>query len=203
MSVLRYISHPNVVIDPDVDIPRWGLSDIGRRRFERMLAQPWVPSIGRIVTSTETKAVEAGTMLAEHLGLAIEQREASGENDRSATGYVPHEQHEALADRFFGWPHQSADGWERAVDAQRRVVDALADLVSEPVGIERWAAGDVAVIGHGGVGTLLYCHLAGEDIDRRHDQPGQGHYWTYDRSSGTMAHGWRSIDILDADRPAR
>ena len=42
--------------------------------------------------------------------------------------------HEALADRFFADPHHSAEGWERAVDAQHRVVTALADVHLAPSG---------------------------------------------------------------------
>ena len=50
------------------------------------------------------------------------------------------------------------------------------------------------VVGHGGVGTLLYCHLARLGIDRGHDQPRQGNYWSYDRRSGRVLHPWRPID---------
>ena len=57
-------------------------------------------------------------------------------------------------------------------------------------------AGDVMIVGHGGVGTLWSCHLADVAIDRRHDQPGQGHYFAVDPTSGRPRHGWRPIDDL-------
>ncbi|MBP0649459.1 hypothetical protein J8J40_20635, partial [Mycobacterium tuberculosis] len=53
--------------------------------------------------------------------------------------------------------------------------------------------GDVAFLGHGGVGTLLYCHLAGLAIDRRHDQPAQGCYWLAERATHRPLHGWRAL----------
>ncbi|MEZ5167354.1 MAG: hypothetical protein R2695_13035 [Acidimicrobiales bacterium] len=62
--------------------------------------------------------------------------------------------------------------------------------MSVPVGDDR----DVLVVGHGAVGTLLYRHLAGPLIDRRHDQAGQGHYFTSDRINGAVRHPWRRID---------
>jgi broad specificity phosphatase PhoE len=189
VTVVRYITHPEVVIDPATPVPQWRLSEQGRRRLAAMLAQPWVPSIGRVVSSTEYKAVEAATMLAEHLGLAVEQRAATGEIDRSATGYVPAAEHERLADACFGQPDVSAGGWERAIDAQRRIVAALGDL------LDAAATGpDIAVVGHGGVGTLWYCHLTGVPIERRWDQPGQGHYVTVDGTSCRPLHGWLLID---------
>ncbi len=191
--MLRYLSHPNVAIDPATPVPEWGLNDEGRRRARAMLDQPWVPSVGRVVSSTETKAIETAQILAGHLGLAVEMRHGIGENDRSATGFVPPAEFEILADAFFAEPHASVRGWERAIDAQARIVAGLADLLdSDLLGSD--SSGDIAVVGHGGVGTLWYCHLTGQSIDRRHDQPGQGHYFSVDLTTRTVVHPWRPID---------
>ncbi len=195
MSLLRYVSHAEVDIDPDVAVPRWSLSEVGRRRATEMLAQPWVRATTAIISSAETKALEAAEILGEAVGVSVEVRKATGETDRSATGYVPHARHEELADLFFAHPEHSAHGWERAVDAQTRIVTALADVLAAP-SADR--SGAVVVVGHGGVGALLWCHLTGADIDRRHDQPGGGHYWCWDRGSGEMLHGWRPIDDIES-----
>ncbi|MCB0997316.1 MAG: histidine phosphatase family protein [Acidimicrobiales bacterium] len=191
MSLLRYITHRNVTIDPSIPVPEWGLSNEGRRRAHAMLDQPRTTSIARIVSSTETKAVETAEILATHLGLVVEVRPGIGENDRSATGFVPPKEFEALADAFFANPHASVQGWERAIDAQQRIAHGLEDLLASNEG-----DGDIAVIGHGGVGTLWYCHLTGVPIDRDHDQPGQGHYYTIDLTTRSVAHTWRPIDAI-------
>lgn len=188
MTALRYISHPNVVQDPDVPVPQWGLSPLGVERAHAMAAQPWAATIGRVVSSPETKARQAAEILAEALGLDVEVRTDSGEIDRSATGFLPAEEHEAVSEAFFADPETSIRGWERAVDAQARVHAALVDLLLDP------GDADVAVVGHGAVGTLWYCHLNGERIERRHDQPGQGHYFSVDLASGSVLHTWRPID---------
>ncbi|MGY6500045.1 MAG: histidine phosphatase family protein [Acidimicrobiales bacterium] len=190
MSILRYISHPNVNVEPDVPVPEWTLSDLGRERAEALLAQPWVGAVGRVVSSGERKARDTAAVLADHLGLVVEVRPAMGEIDRRSTGFVSHDRHEELADLLFARPTESAAGWETADAAQRRIVDATADLLVD-------ADADVAVVGHGGVGTLLWCHLCAEPIARRHDQPGQGHFWSYDIDTGRMLHRWRPIDLLD------
>ena len=52
------------------------------------------------------------------------------ENDRSATGYLPPDRFEAVADRFFAEPETSVLGWERAVDAQARIVACVARIVA-------------------------------------------------------------------------
>jgi broad specificity phosphatase PhoE len=186
VGLVHYISHPQVAVDPAVDVTRWGLSEQGRARARLMTTRPWVAGIRRIVTSEETKALETAAVLAAALGVDVEPRPETGEIDRSAAGFLPPSEFEAVADACFARPDESARGWERAIDAQRRIVDALADVVADE------AAGDVAVVGHGGVGTLWYCHLAGVPIARRWDQPGQGHVFTVDR--GRPLHHWQPID---------
>jgi broad specificity phosphatase PhoE len=94
-------------------------------------------------------------------------------------------------DEFFRRPEESVRGWERAVDAQRRIVAATAAVLRmAPVD------GDVAVVAHGGVGTLLLCHLSGSPISRDQDQPptNGGNYFAVDQTTLRLIHGWRSID---------
>ena len=161
-----------------------------------MLQQPWIGAISRIVSSDEVKALETAEILSHHTGVPVEVRPNTGEIDRSTPGFVNPDRFEFLTDRFFADPSASPDGWERAVDAQVRIVAELDDLLSIESDSVR-DPGDVTVIGHGGVGTLWYCHLAGTLIDRGFDQPGQGHYFTVDRSSRSPHHWWRPIDQLD------
>lgn len=188
MGTLWYVSHPEVEVDPHVPVPRWGLSDRGRRRAEVLAGRPWLDAVQRVVSSDEAKAVETASAVARPRGLEVEVRPATGENDRRATGFLPPEEFEAVADAFFARPTDSVRGWERAVDAQARIVAALADLVRTSEG------GDVLVVGHGAVGTLWACHLAGSPIDRRWDQPGPGHVLEVDRASASLRHHWRRIE---------
>ncbi len=196
MTSLRYITHPQVAVQPDVPVTRWGLAPLGVERARAMCRQPWIPHVRRIVSSDEVKAVQTAEILGRHVGVDVEVRPGIGENDRSSTGFVPPARFEQLADRFFAAPDESVEGWERAVDAQSRIAAGLADLLTGREGGEE-AGGDVAVVGHGGVGTLWWCALAGRPIDRRHDQPGQGHYFTVDLDRGAVLHGWRPIDELE------
>lgn len=191
MPLAYCITHPQVQIDANVSVPEWGLSDTGRARAVAMLDQPWVGSIRRIVSSGERKAVETAEILATHLRLAVEVRERMHENDRSATGFLPPPEFESVADQFFANPHSSILGWERAIDAQHRIVSEV-DSVLGTAG-----AADVAFVGHGGVGTLLLLSLSGREISREADQPaGGGNYFAYDIGARRVVHGWRPIDRL-------
>lgn len=191
MTILRYVAHAEVSIEPELPVPRWGLSQQGRERVTAMLEQPWLATVGAVVSSAETKAMQTATILAKRVGLPLEIRPESGETDRSATGYVPHDRHERLAAEFFAKPAASAAGWERAIDAQLRVVEALDELLDD-------RSTDTIVVGHGGVGTLLYCHLTGQAISGDLAPSGQGFYWAFDRGNRQAIHHWRPIDAIEA-----
>lgn len=164
-----YISHPQVKIDPQVPVPDWSLSERGLERTVLAATLPWVTHLRRIVSSPERKAIETAEILAKSAGVEVEIAPASHEIDRSATGYLLHDEHEAAANWFFANPQQSFKGWERAVDAQARILAAVEASLAyhDP-------ADPIAFIGHGGVGTLLKCKLSGQPIARDHDQPAGG-----------------------------
>ncbi len=120
-----------------------------------------------------------------------------GENDRSATGFLPPEEFERVADSFFAQPETSVRGWERAIDAQARIVAEARIALAEHMQGDG-PHGDLLLVGHGGVGTLLYCHLAAVAISRQHDQPpiGGGCYFTAPLETLIPDHGWRPMEEL-------
>jgi broad specificity phosphatase PhoE len=191
VKALYFITHPNVVISRDVPVPRWPLSELGKKRMRAGLAQPWVRDVTAIYCSTEQKAIDGAEILALHLGLRFTEVPELGENDRSATGFLPPDEFERVADQFFASPHESVRGWERAIDAQTRVVQAV-----EQINKRDNTAGAIAIVAHGAVGTLLYCHLAGEPIARRWDQPpnGGGNYYRFTLDPRAAHSWWRAID---------
>lgn len=188
---LYFITHPNVVVSRDVPVPRWPLSELGRQRMRAGLAQPWVREISSIYCSTEQKAIDGARILAGHLGQSFTQIEDLGENDRSASGFLPPAEFERVADQFFASPTVSVRGWERAIDAQSRTVRSI-----EKIAETQPAESVVAIVSHGAVGTLLYCHLAGVPIDRRWDQPpnGGGNYYRFTISPRAVHSWWKPID---------
>lgn len=192
---LYFVSHPNVAVDPSVPVPDWPLSRIGRDRMTSGLAQPWVAEITSIYCSNERKAIDSAEILGNHLELPVSKREDLGENDRSATGFLPPAEFEAVANEFFARPSESVRGWERAQDAQDRIVRAVQALAATDN-----RRGAIAVISHGAVGTLLYCALAGKPISRQWDQPanGGGNYFAFELNPPRARGWWSAIDASAA-----
>ncbi len=191
MGFALYITHPQVRIDPAVPVPQWGLSDIGRARAEKAARSEWTKRLGRIVCSHETKAIETAEILAAANGVLVTIAPDAHENDRSATGFLTPPEFEKAADWFFAHPNESFHGWERAIDAQARIVSAVERILA-------YHDPDIpiAFVGHGGVGTLLKCHLAGKAIARDGDQPaGGGNLFCFDLANRAISCDWTPIDI--------
>ena len=180
------ITHPEVVVDPAVPVEEWSLSPAGRDRAAQLAALPWAGTLDRLVSSAERKARETAEVLAAAHQLPWTVDPALGENDRRATGFLPPEEFEAVADLFFARPGTSVRGWETAQDAQRRIVEAVRRHTSQ-------GEDSIGFVAHGAVGTLLWCDLNGTAIDRRHDQPGQGSWYRFDPTTWTADHGWVRI----------
>ncbi len=186
---LIYLTHAEVVIDPDTPVPNWGLSAKGLARHRAFSADPALDGVTSVYASTERKAIEGAEPVAARRGLSLRQVPALGENDRSATGFLPPPAFEAMADAFFARPDEAVEGWEPARLAQVRIVTALVTLAALDE-----TDGDILVVAHGGVGALLRCQLKGIAITRAQDQPPGGGCWFETDLALSMApDDWRRI----------
>jgi broad specificity phosphatase PhoE len=190
MTTVYFVTHPEVAIDPATPVPNWPLSEIGRSRIDVFCARAELAGITDVYTSNERKAVDCAEALRARRQLTYKIDPRLGENDRSSTGYVAPPRFWEIVDQFFANPHESVLGWERAIDAQTRIREAVTDCVEGATG-----GGDICVFSHGGVGTLLLCNLIGEPISRKRGQPiaGGGCYFAFDAETWKLIHGWHDI----------
>lgn len=191
-----YLTHPQVKLDAAVPVPLWGLSTEGRTRAEAFAARRIIPAGTFVFSSRETKALELAEIVAAQAGTPVLADHLMGENDRSSTGFLPPALFEDMADRFFAEPTKSAEGWERAADAQARIVETvLTALNSVP------PETPVIFCGHGAVGTLLKCHFGQRTIARSEDQSrhanrGGGNAFLFDAASHDLLSDWIEMEAL-------
>jgi broad specificity phosphatase PhoE len=198
-ALAYFVTHPDVEIDRTVPITAWPLSERGRARMRAMLDLPWASSLTHVFCSEEQKARDGAAIVAEALGLPVTEIAGLGENDRSATGFLPPDEFWQVVEEFFANPETRVRGWEAAADARRRVVAAVQEGLAATASDE-----PVLFVAHGGVGGLLLSHLKQMPISRDHDQPpaapgsppgaGGGHYFSFDRGSRELRSGWQPID---------
>ena len=185
-----FITHANVAIDPNIPVPQWGLSDVGKKRHHQFNKTTALSNVTSIYTSEEQKAIDGGSILAEYIGVKPIAVYDLHENDRSSTGFMPPAEFQKIANLFFANPYESIKGWERAIDAQARIVKCVTNIIKFDA-----TEGDIAIVAHGGVGTLLLCHLSKAKISRSEDQPnnGGGNYFSFDAKTLLLVHKWRDI----------
>jgi broad specificity phosphatase PhoE len=190
MAVAYFVTHPEVVIDPGVPVPQWGLSGRGRERLQAFSARPILTSVTDIFVSDERKALDCAEALKSRHGCDFRIDPRLGENDRSSTGYVAPPRFWEIVAEFFSRPDASILGWETAADAQRRVKTAVTECIAGRTG-----KGDIVIFSHGGVGTLLLCDLLGEPISQKRGQPisGGGCYFAFDTNTLSVVHAWQDI----------
>lgn len=189
--IARYLTHPEVTIDPNIPVTDWGLNEVGHGRIRALIASNILNETTFVVSSGERKARDTAEPIALNLGATLTIAPGAHENDRSATGYLPLEEFEATADAFFEKPETSVRGWETAVAAQTRIVAEVNKA------LKTHTNGDILFVGHGAVGTLLYCHLARRPISRKLDQfAGGGCLFSFDVRTGTPLDHWRRIEDL-------
>jgi broad specificity phosphatase PhoE len=191
MASLIFITHPEVVIDPTQPITEWPLNAIGRARMELFVNLLAGRTVTAVYASTERKAADGAAIVAEQLGLSYTTHEDLGENDRSATGFIAPPEFWEVVREFFGRPHESIRGWERAIDAQTRIVNAVRRLLCQDK-----TSGDLVVVSHGAVGCLLTAYLQQVEIgqESRPQHPGGGCFIVIDRDTFTLTQDWRAIE---------
>jgi broad specificity phosphatase PhoE len=188
MSLIYFITHPEVTIDPAVKIPDWNLSEVGILRAQHMLNQPWISTIQTIFSSEERKAHQTAEIIAQHLQQQVFTDSQLGEIDRSASGFIPEPEFNMVVSQFFARPQQNIRGWEKATHAQERISRTFQTI------IDTHPNQNIAIVSHGGVGGLLVCHLKKVPIHQRYTSPRLGSYFVYDSDEKVMAQEWRSID---------
>ncbi|WP_282061667.1 histidine phosphatase family protein [Roseobacter litoralis] len=184
MSALIFITHPEVKVDAARSVTDWELSETGCARAEGFARSTLLANVTSIWASEERKAQQTADYIARQTGVPLQTDSNLGENDRTATGFLPPPEFEAAADEFFSNPGTAFRGWETARAAQGRIENAVRGIAAHH------ETGDLAIVSHGAVGTLLYCAFTGLPINRAYDQPSQGHYWTADLSDLKPRHHW-------------
>jgi broad specificity phosphatase PhoE len=153
-----FITHPEVVIDPLVPVPQWPLSARGRERMELLADKLAGTPASAIWSSDERKAMDGAEILARSLALPHHVLPELGENDRTASGYIPEPEFSRVAEAFFANPTQSIRGWATAAEEQARIVAAIETVAAHADG------GLQIIVSHGGVGRLLRAKLEGVPI---------------------------------------
>lgn len=191
MARILFVTHPEVVIDPSVPVPRWPLSAQGLQRMESFAGLLAGLPVTSVWSSSEQKALDGARVLSDALSAPHHIEERLGENDRAATGYIAPPEFWEVVEEFFAHPDRSVRGWETARNAQARIVGGVSRVAANSDG------GLTVVVSHGGVGRLLLAHLLSLQIGQepRPGNVGGGCYIEFEQNPAHLiTTNWHDIE---------
>ncbi|HET7377903.1 MAG TPA: histidine phosphatase family protein [Anaerolineae bacterium] len=128
------------------DAALWPLSDHGEEQVRALAQQPFWSEVKAIITSDEPKAVSTVDRIAFERNIPFFMHPGLRDLKRTPEWI---EDYEARVLEVFQKPALSIGGWERAADAQSRILTALDELIA------KYDPEPFAVVSHGMVLSLL------------------------------------------------
>jgi broad specificity phosphatase PhoE len=151
------VKHAMPVIDPTLSANEWVLSAEGKAAALRLgdLLEPYEPIV--VVSSEEPKAQETARIVAERRMLPLQVRADLHEHDRQGVPYLDESEFRAAVYDFFCKPSDLVFGRETAEGAYERFRGAVARSIAQ------WGSGNIVIVAHGTVISLLVGRMTGTD----------------------------------------
>jgi broad specificity phosphatase PhoE len=149
MRKLILVKHSLPQVVQRLPADRWLLSEEGRRRAGLLAARISPLRPGVIVSSREPKARETAEIISKSAGAQVVVHEGLHEHQRSRVGFLGALEFEEAIRSMFARPAELVLGDETAVEAGHRFASAVEAV------LDRYRDGDVVVVAHGTVITLL------------------------------------------------
>lgn len=185
MTKLIYITHPAVVIDPNIPIDEWELSEEGLVAVDRLLQLDFWQEVKYLYTSEEKKAYKVGEAVEVKFGLQFEKIKDLGEADRSSTGIIsPVEEYMKVVQEAYKNLALGVRGWESHLEMMLRNAKVIDQLKQKHQGET------LAIIGHGGSGTTLKCYIKKVLPAFAEDPQKTGCYFVADLDQGEILADW-------------
>lgn len=158
MSKLVLVKHSLPTIDPGVPARDWRLSPAGVARCRSLADRLHEFRPPAIVSSTEPKAVETATLVAERLGIPVTVVDGLHEHDRRAAKLLGDAEFAQAVAALFAQPRSLVFGRETANEALARFDAAITRIVDATPGPD-----DIIVVSHGTVIALFVAAHSGTD----------------------------------------
>lgn len=143
MRKLILIRHSEVAIDPSKPHHEWVLSESGRRLAVILAERLCTLQPDLIVTSTETKAIQTGQIVAQQMNVPVKTVDDLHEHQRRQMPYTSQPVFEENVAKFFNHPTELVFGSETAEQVYQRFKWAIGALLQKNGGK------NLAVISHG------------------------------------------------------
>lgn len=185
-TTLIYITHPQVDLDPEIEISKCKISSEGWIAVDRLLKSNFWKGVKALYSSEETKAVQVAEKTSQTFGLRLRSLESLNELDRESTGLLPLEEYMDAVKFTYKNPEESFRGWETLQSSFERNTKTISNIMAGDTGKT------VAIIGHGSAGTLIKCFIKGVSPSFKEDPQKTGCYFVADWDNKEIISDWQS-----------
>ncbi len=185
MTKLIYITHPEVIIDTDIDIDSWQISPLGWDRVQNLLSLDFWHVVEKVYTSTEPKAYTIAEKVSKKYNIEFEKVRDLREIDRSSTGIIrPLSKYMEVVQSSYENISDQVRGWESIDSVMLRNSNVVEKLkVKHP-------RETIVIIGHGCAGTTIKCYIKNIPPSFREDPQKTGCYFMADLDGNTIINDW-------------
>lgn len=185
MTKLIFITHPSVVVDPLIPIDEWQVSKEGLMQVEDLFSSTVLLNINSIYSSTEDKALTVAKIIADKYFIMFNQEhQLKCLKEIKNRLFIPPDKFLQATKKWFDHPKDNVNDWESRNDAEQRIVNCVTNIMSKEEN------NTVVIVGHGGTGTLLKCHIKKVDPSQSEDQQSQGCYFVADWDKQELISDW-------------
>lgn len=126
MMKVYFLRHFETEVDPFIPVHDWKLSDEGRQELMKFIRD--VPSVEKVYTSPEVKALEAAELISEEQGIELEVLEELSEVDRTGEGFIEdQDRYHEMVEKYLGNDSVEFD-WEAKSLVRERFRTAMENV---------------------------------------------------------------------------
>ena len=184
MPKLILIKHARPEVDPRLPSEQWRLGPEGLQGAKRLVGRLDSYRIARLYSSAEPKASETAQVLARSMDLSVVQSPNLHEHERRNVPHMASREFISMVALFFKEPDRLVLGEETADQAYERFAVAVDEIIDTD-------AGDVAIVTHGTVISLLAQRRAGEEPFGLWRRMGLPSFLVLDRE------GWGVVEVCE------
>lgn len=145
-----FIRHSQSLVNPDIPITSWGLTDEGIKFATVLHDNPIIKAVQVMYSSLQTKALETAVLLTKNNGIPIKTDNRFTEVTSFTTKFMKSEEHAETVRAFCAGTMERVSGGESAAEALKRFNDAVISVVTTEKDKQV-----VGIVSHGMILTLF------------------------------------------------
>lgn len=140
------IRHSKSLVNPNIPITSWGLSEEGRTLAKKLNSLPQIKTLEVIYSSLQPKALETAALATEDMGIEVKTDNNLTESTSFTNKFVSLKELEENTRKYYAEKTCSINDGETFVEAQARLAKALNDIVKKEQDKET-----IGIVSHGNI----------------------------------------------------